>query len=132
MLAMSANEEPAVKEMVVTATLTSDAAMNSTMGSLNPPPPSTATAVPPTLVEAPHLLTAPEASEAATALAISVGHEGGAFGHPASMPSGEPSPSSENLSDEAEDGPTTGLGMWKKHVWTQEEDNLLLQCVCWR
>ena len=44
-----------------------------------------------------------------------------------SPPSGEPSPSSENLSAEDEDALVQGA--WKKHVWTAAEDKKLLHLI---
>jgi len=43
-------------------------------------------------------------------------------------PSGEPSPSSENLSAE-DDEETLNQGAWKKHVWTTAEDKKLLDLI---
>ena len=100
-----------------------------------PEPSAASPAAIPSVVPAAVVVGAPRQSpvqhqgEAAASLAISVVEDAAVVAHPTSMPSGEPSPSSEILSDDAEDAPTGGLGMWKKHVWTQEEDNLLLQCV---
>ena len=41
----------------------------------------------------------------------------------------EPSPSSESLDDDDDSPGSQGLGAWKKHVWTNEEDAKLLALI---